>query len=217
MIIVNWHNWGAENTSKEDPSLKTVIGFHFACDYGFTISLSLPEQTLVQNRSNMTSAIGTAKHGMEMEMKRDGGFLSNATSRKKANDVFKLEGSDRGEDLSSEFGGRQGANGLDAREGAAKMFLRRKIAAHIKTKSEREREVVQRGMLSKIGEPMSSDFVQINNNLSLQISRHTSRHSRYADDSSTDSDNDSVDSFCGDDELTNTEEVDGKHNSLCLS
>lgn len=84
-------------------------------------------------------------------------------------------------------------------------FLGRKIAAHIKKKSQKEKEAVTRNALNKAGEPMAADFVHITNNISLQMSRHTSRHSRYGDDSSTETDDD-ADSFFDDDVALETAE-----------
>lgn len=175
------------------------------------------KQTLMRNRLNTTPSIGTSNQCIEMEEKGDGGLVSSGAALVMAAEVFKRDSSSNCEDSSSELGACRGVNRLNAEESTAKTFLRRKIAAHIKKKAEKERETVQRGMLAKIGEPMQHDFVRINNNLSLQISRHTSRHSRYADDSSTDSDNESVDSFCDEDDLTIAQEVGFGENSHRLS
>lgn len=146
----------------------------------------------------MTPTIGTAKQGMELEKKGDAGYLSNSAARLMAAEVFKLGNSEDSKDVSAEPRDRRGVNDVDT-ENAEKSFFRRKIAAHIMKKAEKEREAAQRGKLAKIGEPLSSDIVRINNNLSLQISRHTSRHSRYGDES-TESDDDDADSFCDEDE-----------------
>ena len=141
-----------------------------------------------------------------MEKKGDAGYLSNSAARLMAVEVFKLDRSEDGKNTNSEFGERRVVKRLD-KENTEKSFFRRKIAAHIKKKAEKEREATQRDKLAKIGEPLSSDFVRINNNLSLQISRHTSRHSRYGDDESTYSDDDDADSFCDEDEPTIAQEV----------
>lgn len=154
----------------------------------------------------MTPTIGSAKQGMELEKKGDAGHLSNSAARLMAAEVFKLNNSEDGKDWSAELRDPRGVNRTNT-ENAEKSFFRRKIAAHIIKKAEREREAVQRDKLAKIGEPLSSDFVRINNNLSLQISRHTSRHSRYGDDDSTESDDDDADSFCDEDEPIITQDV----------
>lgn len=79
-------------------------------------------------------------------------------------------------------------------------FLKRKIAAHIKKKSKWMMESMAKRRSSLANDLHEDlDCMRISNNMSLQISRHTSRHSRMGDDSgsSTDDDDDS-DSFCGD-------------------
>jgi hypothetical protein len=86
--------------------------------------------------------------------------------------------------------------------------LRRKLASHICKKSQRWKEALERGGSEKDLDTDNYHLVRVNNNMSLQITRHTSRHTRYFDDdddSSTESDGDE-DSFF--DDLTPAKEVD---------
>jgi hypothetical protein len=85
-------------------------------------------------------------------------------------------------------------------------FLKRKIASHIKKKSKRLMESIAKSRGLENDFPDDINCTRITNNISLQISRHTSRHSRVDDDSSTDSDDD-TDSFCGD-ELETADETE---------
>jgi hypothetical protein len=71
----------------------------------------------------------------------------------------------------------------------------RKVSSHMDRKSHKDRNHSQTSKTSKTGEPTGSDVVRINNNISLQMSHHTSRHSTYHD-GDEDSDMDDVDSFC---------------------
>ena len=152
----------------------------------------------------MTPIVANKHTSLTMEKSDDRGYVANTAALLLANEVFQNNGSAKTKELSPSK--RNSLDNLiDAETEASKSFLKRKVAAHIKKKTEKEREGIQRGMLTKVGEPMAADFIRINNNLSLQISRHTSRHSRYNDDSSTDSDDDDQLSFC-DDSLNHMDE-----------
>ena len=145
----------------------------------------------------MTPISANHQSSLAMETSDDRGHIANASALLLAAQVFQTNGAGKAKELST----NQHENWDELEQGETeptKSFLRRKVDAHIKKKTEKEREAMQRGMLTKVGEPMVADFIRINNNLSLQISRHTSRHSRYNDDSSTDADNDDELSFCDD-------------------
>jgi hypothetical protein len=88
-------------------------------------------------------------------------------------------------------GGEDGHEGTTTRRSS---FFR-KLSNHMERKSMRDRKETQRSKLAKAGEPLTSDVVRINNNISLQISHHTSRHSTYLE-GNEDSDMDEIDSFC---------------------
>jgi hypothetical protein len=154
----------------------------------------------------MTPVSAHNQTSLAMETSGDRGHLTTSSAALLlAAQVFQNNGGAKPMELSSS----QHEEWDDLKEGDSaeptKSFLRRKVDAHIKKKTEKEREALQRGMLAKVGEPMAADFIRINNNLSLQISRHTSRHSRYNDDSSTDADDDDELSFC-DDSITYMDE-----------
>lgn len=94
-----------------------------------------------------------------------------------------------------------------------KSYLKTQLAAHIQKKSSRLKNAMARNKTKAMkGELINDDeFSQITNNLSLQISRHTSRHSRhsrYDDDSTTDEEDEDADSFCCGGDLEPTFEVD---------
>jgi hypothetical protein len=142
------------------------------------------------------------------DMSIEGDVYNNADARLMALQVFKRDEDD------------YLAKGLDAislntkswhERNTDDSFLKRKIASHIKKKSKWLMESIAKGRGLEHDLPDDINCTRICNNISLQISRHTSRHSRVGDDddSSTDSDDD-VDSFCGDELETadETEEVE---------
>ena len=111
----------------------------------------------------------STNEGMDVDKKSEAKFLSNCAARLMAAEVFKLPGS-------AAYQERERTNEIASKEGAKKNNFVRKIGAHIKNKAARERESAQRANLAKVGEPLESDVVRINNNISLEVSNHTSRH-----------------------------------------
>jgi hypothetical protein len=152
------------------------------CDVGNTqFVYTNEEKTLHTNPvitryHTMTPVSAHNQTSLAMETSGDRGHpTTSSAALLLAAQVFQNNGGAKPMELSSS----QHEDWEDLKEGDSaeptKSFLRRKVDAHIKKKTEKEREAIQRGMLAKVGEPMAADFIRINNNLSLQISRHTSK------------------------------------------